>query len=135
MRSESCLEAIVATLLTGFIAVAAILLGAAPGFAQSLPSLEKCAPRAAKVALTRIDQVAALENLQYALSELGDGASYVWHRHRGQLSGVIQPTMSFRDAKGRICRHLVVLLSAGDKSSKTEAIACRMDNGIWRFDS
>lgn len=135
MRQDSNIETILVTLLAGFVAVVAILLGATPGHAQTLPSPENRASKAALVVLSRTDRIAALENLQYALSELGDGASYVWHRHHGRLSGVIQPTMSFRDSKGRVCRHLVVFMSAGEKSRKTEAIACRMDNGVWRFDS
>ena len=127
MRSTCELETILATLAVGLVAVASILMTSSPGAAQA-------GPRASAVSLTESDRVAALENVQYALSELGDGASYVWHRGHGKLSGVIQPTQSFVDAKGRVCRHLVVLLSAGEKSRKTEAVACRLENGVWRFD-
>jgi hypothetical protein len=80
------------------------------------------------------DRAAALESVQFALSELGDGASFVWHRGNGRLSGVVQPTKSFLDADGRVCRHVIVLLSAADRSRQTEAVACRLENGIWRFD-
>ncbi|MBU1212295.1 MAG: hypothetical protein KJ587_13615 [Alphaproteobacteria bacterium] len=128
MRSTCEIETISATLLVGLVAVASILMTSSPGASQD-------APPARGVSLSQSDRVAALENVQYALTELGDGASYVWHRGNGRLSGVIQPTSSFVDAKGRVCRHIVVLLSAGEKSRKTEAVACRLGNGVWRFDS
>lgn len=134
MRPESCLEAIFATLLTGFVAVAVVLMSSVPGSAEPLTLANKNSSKAATKSLTRSDKLAALENVQYALSELGDGASYVWHRHHGKLSGVIQPTMSFLDGKRRVCRHIIVLLSAGSKSRKTEAVACRKPNGVWRLD-
>src|SRR5262245_34904512 len=35
------------------------------------------------------DEIAALDAIGVALSEVGDGASYVWHRSNGRLSGVI----------------------------------------------
>lgn len=127
MRSPVDLQTIFATLAVGLVAVASILMTSVPGSAQE-------APRTRTVSLDESDRVAALETVQYALSELGDGASYVWHRGYGKLSGVIRPTQSFVDTTGRVCRHVVVLLSAGEKSGKTEAIACRLENGVWRFD-
>ena len=81
-----------------------------------------------------IDKKAALESVQYALSSIGDGASYVWHRGHGKLSGVIQPTLSFKDAKGNVCRHFVVVLASGTYTKRTETVACRMPSGIWRLD-
>jgi len=85
--------------------------------------------------LTRFDQVATLEAVQVALSRVGDGSSFVWHRRHGKLSGVIQPTMSFKKDDGRVCRHVVVLLVSGSKSKRTETIACRLNSGVWRLDS
>lgn len=128
MRSNCEIETVIATVLVGFVAVAVILMTSTSGYAQARPA-------AHPTSLNEGDRVAALENVQYALSELGDGASYVWHRRHGKLSGVIQPTQSFLDSKGRVCRHVIVLLSAGEKSGKTEAVACRLENGVWRFDS
>mgnify|MGYP001030302460 FL=1 len=126
-----------ATQVFGLVALAIPLMASDAAIAQAN------AKRSADAAVTasndmrfkRSDRVAALESIQYALSELGDGASYVWHRGHGKLSGVIQPTQSFLDTNGRVCRHVVVLLSAGPKSKKTEAVACRLENGVWRFDS
>jgi len=84
--------------------------------------------------LDESDERAALESLQVALSKVGDGSSYVWHRANGRLSGLIQPTSSFRNEKGTICRHIVVLLTTGERTKKREGIACRMENGLWRLD-
>ena len=84
--------------------------------------------------LTRYDRLAALEAVQIALSEVGDGDSYVWRRRHGRLNGVIQPTKSYKDAGGRVCRHVIVLLNSGNYSRKREGIACRHDDGIWSLD-
>lgn len=80
------------------------------------------------------DEVATLENLQLALSETSDGGSYVWHRHNGWLSGLVQPTASFKDADGNVCRHIQVMLTSGTRSSRAEAIACRLPTGQWQFE-
>lgn len=80
------------------------------------------------------DEIAALESVQIALSEIGDGASYVWHRRNGRLSGVVQPTSSFRTAAGRVCRHILVMLSSGDRTRRTEVVACRLADGRWQLD-
>ena len=84
--------------------------------------------------LTRYDRLAALEAVQIALSEVGDGDSYVWRRHHGRLNGVIQPTKSYKDSRGRVCRHVIVLLNSGNYSRKREGIACRHNDGIWSLD-
>ena len=84
--------------------------------------------------LTRYDRLAALEAVQIALSEVGDGDSYVWRRHHGRLNGVIQPTKSYKDGSGRVCRHVIVLLNSGNYSRKREGIACRHNDGIWSLD-
>ena len=80
------------------------------------------------------DEIAALEAVHLALSEIGDGASYVWHQRHGRLSGIISPTTSFKDAQGRVCRHIVVSLTAGLNSARTEGIACRMADRSWRLE-
>ncbi|HRD75950.1 MAG TPA: hypothetical protein PK264_08425 [Hyphomicrobiaceae bacterium] len=77
------------------------------------------------------DELGALEAVNEALEETGDGSSYVWHGPNGRLSAVIQPTSSFRDRSGRICRHLHVLLNAGEVTRKAEGIACRSALGVW----
>ena len=87
-----------------------------------------------KATLDDNDAVAALEALQLALTEVGDGATYIWHRKHGRLSGAIQPTTSFKDATGHICRHIVVALTSGSYSRKAEGIACRLKGGVWALE-
>ena len=93
-----------------------------PKFAEVRPDLDAS------------DETATLEALHLALTELGDGTSYVWHRRSGLLSGVVQPTASFKDARGKVCRHIVLLLSSGAYSKRTEGIACRLDSGTWQLE-
>ena len=80
------------------------------------------------------DEIAALEAIRVALTEVSDGASYVWHRRYGQLGGLVQPTQSFKDPGGRVCRRIVVILSAGLRSGRFEGIACRSAGGRWQLD-
>lgn len=80
------------------------------------------------------DEIAALEAVHLALTEIGDGSSYVWHQKNGRLSGVIQPTSSFRDSSGKVCRHVVVALSISGYSRSAEGIACRLADGSWQLD-
>jgi hypothetical protein len=80
------------------------------------------------------DEVAALERIQYALSEVGDGKTYVWRRWHGRLSGIVQPTASFKDSGGKVCRHLIVLMTTGTNTKKQEGIACRLPSGRWQLD-
>lgn len=88
----------------------------------------------ARPALDGSDETAALEAVQVALSEVGDGSTYVWQRRGGRISGLVQPTTSFKDAKGRVCRHLVITLASGAYSRKAEGIACRLDDGVWQLE-
>jgi hypothetical protein len=87
-----------------------------------------------KATLDDTDAIAALEALQLALTEVGDGATYIWHRKHGRLSGAIQPTASFKDASGQICRHIVVAMTSGSYSRKAEGIACRTKSGVWTLE-
>lgn len=84
-----------------------------------------------KSTLDDTDAIAALEAVQLALTEVGDGATYVWHRKHGRLSGAIQPTSSFKDGTGHVCRHIVMALTSGSYSRKAEGIACRQRDGVW----
>lgn len=80
------------------------------------------------------DEIAALEAIRLALTEVSDGASYVWHRRYGQLGGLVQPTQSFKDPGGRVCRRIIVILSAGRRSGRFEGTACRSAGGRWQLD-
>jgi surface antigen len=81
--------------------------------------------------LDATDEAAALEAVEWALTEVADGATFVWHRQHGRLSGLVQPTSSFRDANDRVCRHLVMMLISGGYFRKAEGIACRQADGVW----
>lgn len=80
------------------------------------------------------DEIAALEAIRVALSEVGDGGTYVWHRRHGRLSGLVQPTASFKDPAGRICRHIVLIMTVGTATGRAEGIACRLGDGRWQLD-
>jgi surface antigen len=80
------------------------------------------------------DEIAALEAIRVALTEVGDGATYVWHRRHGRLSGMVQPTGSFKDRAGRVCRHIRLFMAAGTHSGRVEGVACRLPDGRWQLD-
>lgn len=144
-RPES-LFTLFATLVSGFFLGAVVLMSADPAFADDTGEATPCScdesskksqkPKFAGLGngLDEGDEIAALESVQVALSKVGDGASYVWHRSNGRLSGLVQPTRSFRNASGEICRHLVILLTTGDKTNKAEGIACRAQGGRWELE-
>lgn len=148
MYREESLFPWAAAFLTAFTLIASLYLSA--DFAQakdekpssappcSCPESEKKSvkPKFAglKSELDHADEIATLESLQLALSKVADGSTYVWHRANGRLSGLVQPTSSFRNDRGAVCRHLVVLLTTGERTKKTEGIACRLANGLWQLE-
>jgi 17 kDa outer membrane surface antigen len=163
MRQHTCLFPIAAASLTAFVTAAAIVMSPDAVFAaeKSAPPAAHPAPQAGdsscgcppakeklwsrpkfaemptlsqKIVLDETDEIAALESVQFALTEVGDGASYIWHRNNGRLSGMVQPVTSFKDGQGQICRHVVVILTAGATSKKTEGIACRLTSGQWKLE-
>jgi hypothetical protein len=81
------------------------------------------------------DEIAALESVQWALTEIADGSSYIWHRNHGRLSGIVRPVSSFKAANGSVCRYAVVVLSSLDVTKRTEIVACRLPTGIWQLES
>jgi surface antigen len=87
-----------------------------------------------KLPLDESDEIAALESVQFALAEVADGSSYIWHRSNGRLSGVVKPLASFKDQKGSVCRHVLVVLNSPDLTKKTEAVACRLPTGVWEME-
>jgi hypothetical protein len=80
------------------------------------------------------DEIAALEAIRVALTEVGDGSSYVWYRKHGRLSGIVQPTVSFKDPAGRVCRHILLIMTVGAATGRAEGIACRLVDGRWQLD-
>lgn len=83
--------------------------------------------------LDRHDRLAVYQAIHLALSELGDGASYVWHRSHGRLSGVVQVISTRRSRDGGLCRRLGVLLTSGRETRKIETSACRLPDRSWQF--
>ena len=79
------------------------------------------------------DEVAALEAVAFALAEVGDGSTFVFHRRNGRLSGTVKLTQSFKDDAGRVCRRVVVTLDAASRTASTEGTACRMADGGWQL--
>lgn len=144
MRSQTGLFSLALSGLTALFLVGTVFLTAPEARAESAslntgrvsctPICRKSPASLAKAPRIDSDRAAALESLQYALSHVGDGGSYVWQRSKSKLSGVVQPTRSFRNAKGRICRYLYVLVSQGERSSKTEGVACRLADGRWSLE-
>jgi surface antigen len=86
-----------------------------------------------KARLDRSDRVAAVQALELALSELGDGVTLVWQRPERGLVGRIKPVSAFRDDKGRVCRHVVYSLALGVYQREIEGVACRESDGTWTF--
>ncbi len=151
MSSSVSLSTLACTVASAVLLVGLVLLapdsvsaqGAKPGTTQcSCPepdTLPKKTTRpkfadARPTSLDRSAEVAVLEAVHLALTEVGDGSSYVWHRKDGHLSGVIQPTTSFKDQSGKICRHIVLTLSAANQTKRTEGIACRLATGVWQLE-
>ena len=85
-------------------------------------------------ALDAGDEIAALSSVHHALTSVADGGTYVWHRNNGRLSGLVKPTSSFKNAEGAICRHIVLMLTTGPLTRKTEGVACRAPNGVWSLE-
>lgn len=83
-----------------------------------------------KAKLTQSDYLAALQAMQHALSEVGDGKTYVW-RSPKLLRGKIQPTNVFRDVDSRLCRHVIYTLVIETYSKTIEGVACRSLTGRW----
>ena len=80
------------------------------------------------------DALAALEAIEIALTQAGDGATYIWRRNNGRLAGAFRPTSTFRDAEGRICRHLEMRMRLGTYQRPIEGIACRDKDGVWNLE-
>ena len=156
MSSHSSLVTLATVAATAFVLAAQVLLGSSTAFGGSDEWPTSVSPAAPANAPTQIplslvpgttvdiavpppkldekDEIAALERIQYALSEVGDGKTYVWRRWHGRLSGIVQPTASFKDSGGKVCRHLIVLMTSGTNTKKQEGIACRLPSGRWQLD-
>lgn len=133
MSRSSILTTLAACMLAGFFFVASILLRADAAFAQSAHPVgtDDAKHPHLKSMLDESDEKATLEALQLTLTEVGDGSTFVWYRSNGLVSGVFNPTSSFKDVRGRVCRHLRMMLTSGGTSRKAEGVACREQSGVW----
>lgn len=143
MFASTHLSTLAATLAAAFTLSASILMVPDAAFAQEAGSGECTCPQRPTVRSTKpkfadlgtafddSDEFAVLGAVQVALSEVADGATYVWHRRNGRISGSFQPVRSFKDAGGKVCRHLKVMLVSGTHSSSVEGTACRQQDGAW----
>ena len=105
-----------------------------PSKPPAVSAKPKFADANATVGLDENDEIAALEAIRVALTEVGDGATYVWRRTHGRLSGIVQPTASFKDPTGRVCRHILLIMTVGTATGRAEGIACRLPDGRWQLD-
>lgn len=145
MRPVPALETFVLAAATAVLLVALVFLSGNPAYADdrrnegatcTCPDTGRKAARPKfaefdRRTLDEQDEIAALESIQVGLSRMDDGNPFVWKRANGRLSGIVRPTTSFRNARGSLCRHVVVLLTTGYKTSTTEGIACRSANRRW----
>jgi hypothetical protein len=153
MSSHPSLVTLATVVTTGLVLAGQIFLGSSAAFGANDQWEASVAPAPSNVPeplppvagtsvdipvlphqLDEKDEIAALERIQYALSEVGDGKTYVWRRWHGRLSGIVQPTASFKADDGKVCRHLVVLMTTGQMTKKQEGIACRLPSGRWQLD-
>jgi hypothetical protein len=122
-------------LVTGSAVAFALMTSWSVCAGEAVPVEEHRAPHSVvRPHLDVSDETATLEAVHFALSQIGDGSSYVWHRRNGRLSGIVHPTSSFKDATGKVCRHIVLELSSGDFARRTEGIACRLHTGVWQLE-
>lgn len=145
MTSNESLFSLAAAGITAFALVAAIFVSSGFAAAETASPAPSCTcPKNNVTARPKLaglqapydlnDELSALETLQFALTEVADGSSYVWHRSNGRLSGIVKPVSSFKDTNGAVCRHVIVMLNGEDVTKKTETVACRMNNGVWKLD-
>ena len=145
-RSFGLTAALAAASLAALMAVMPGRKANAQGVRPQLPSIDRSEPQEGAQAAPRprfadhsqelddSDEIATLDAIHFVLTQVGDGSSYGWHRGNGHLSAGIHPASSFRDASGRICRHIVVILTTGARTRRIEGAACRLDGGRWQLE-
>lgn len=85
----------------------------------------------AKLTLDDKDETATLHAVLIGLTEIPDGATFVWRRAHGRLSGTVRPLFSFKNADGAVCRQLKLTLTSGTYTRTVEGAACRDPDGRW----
>jgi surface antigen len=128
---SECRSALSLSLTVAGIASALLLGAAVAATVGSAKAGQGAAETGLQVTLRPADEIGTLEALHRALTEVGDDSTYLWHSGGGRLTGAIRMTSSFRDGDGKVCRHLIMMLSSGNYTRKAEGIACRHKDGIW----
>lgn len=137
MRETDSFPTIAATLIAGVFMFALILI--APGLALAdgvslRPRSSAPPPLDLRAHLDDADEIATLDAVHTALSQVADGSAYVWHRGNGRISAVMQPVRSFKTPVGQVCRQLSLMFMSGQHSRTTEGVACRLPDGRWQLD-
>ena len=142
-RSEDVLCGVLAFASAAVFLIGVVLLGPDRVYAdETLRTGPACGPGASahadrgldlRTLLTEHDQIATLQAVHFALSEVPDGASYVWHRSHGRLSGVVQITQSLKGGPTGLCRAFTVTLTSGDESRRLATAACRLADRSWQL--
>jgi hypothetical protein len=104
-----------------------------PGANPSKPPAVSAKPKFAETNahLDENDEIAALEDPR--------GAHRGRRRHlrlvpARALERIVQPTSSFKDPAGRVCRHILLIMTVGTATGRAEGIACRLGDGRWQLD-
>jgi hypothetical protein len=137
MRQSDSFATIAATFFAGVFMLALVLIAPGLVLASEPASTRQPTPQVTpdlRATLDDSDEVATLDAVHIALSQVADGGTYVWQRLHGRLSAVLQPTQSFKDQAGQVCRHLMIRLTSGPTTRQTEGIACRLPDGRWQLD-
>ena len=135
MRCVSKLASAITRTILACVLGALILAPSTPAKAADADRSLKLTVQRQHAKLGEAFETATLRALHFTLSEVGDGGAFVWHHKSGRLKGVFKPTSSFQDADGKVCRHIVIILSASSHAGKTEGIACRQKSGRWVLES
>ncbi len=77
------------------------------------------------------DRVAALQAIQFTLDEVGDGATYLWHRKDGELHGYREAGCLLSRRQRPRLPQAQLALTVGDFSREVEGVACRAEDKRW----
>lgn len=99
---------------------------------RTSPAVSPDAPTDIRGSLDHYDQLAVIQAMHLALTEIGDGASYVWHRSHGRLSGIVQINGTYKSG-GNLCRRMTVMLTAGTETRRISTTACRLADRSWQI--
>jgi surface antigen len=145
MHKSVPLFSLAAFAVTAFMVAASILISSddvlavespaePPKAAQPNPLVRPSIVEDALPGLDDRDRAATLESIRFALDEVADGASYVWRRTHGRLSGVVHIASSFKGERNSVCRKAVVVLASIARTARTDVTACRAVTRRWTIE-